>query len=100
MSYEDQIINSDCTYCYNNCKCMKRQQDQQWCCSGWYTLCPILITDYDSVQKENNDFCCTCFCTLICLTPKLACICPFIPFICYNSLRNRCMKTENNNYIC
>lgn len=100
MSYSEQIINSDCTYCYNNCKCCQRSPDRQCCLSGFTNHCEILITEYDSVQKENNDFCCTCFSTLICLVPKLVITCPFTPFTCYNSLRNTCMKTNNYNYIC
>ena len=95
MSYSEQIINSDCM-----CKCIQRPPDRQCCLSGFTNHCEILITKYDSKDKELNDFCCTCFCTLLCIGPKLVITLPFLPFTCYNSLRNSCMKTKNNNYIC
>ena len=72
MSYKEQIQNPDYL-----CKCMQKP-----------------------VDKKNNDFCSTCFCSLLCFGPKFVITLPFWPFTIYNCLRNTCMKTENNNYIC
>ena len=95
MSYKEQIQNSDC-----KCKCMERPLDRQCCFSGFTNHCEVFITDYDSIDKKNNDCCSTCFCTLLCFGPKFTFTLPFWPFTIYNCLRNTCMKTENNNYIC
>lgn len=93
--YKEQIQNPDCI-----CKCMQRQPDKQCCFSGCANHCEIYITDFDQIDKKNNDFCSTCFCTLLCFGPKFVITLPFWPFTIYNCLRNKCMKTENNNFIC
>lgn len=100
MSYKEQILNTDCIYCYNCCKCCQRTPTKQCCFSGWENHCEILISEYDTHDKNNNNFCCTCFCTLLFFAPKCIITFPCIPFTCYNYMRNKYNKTENNNYIC
>ena len=91
----DQTMNSDC----DCCKCCVREQDKDCCFASWSNNCEMLITDYES-NKQNSDFLCTCLCTLLCIGPKLLLLIPFIPFTCYNCIRNTYKKTINTNYIC
>jgi hypothetical protein len=98
MSYKDQELNSDCSYC--TCKCIERTSTKQCCLASCANHCEIYFTDYNDVDKMSNDCCSTCFCTLLCFGPKFVLTLPLWPFTIYNSLRNSCKKTSNVNYIC
>ena len=103
MSYKDQILNTDCICCCKKSQPHTQTQSspssRQCCFSGWSAHSEIFISEYDTVGN-NNDACCTCFCTLLCIVPKCVLTSPYMPFTCYNYLRNKCNKTENNNYVC
>jgi hypothetical protein len=93
---KEQIQNSDCkrcTYC-------SHPPGKDCCFAGCTNQLLILVTEFDTVDKKNNDFCCTCFCTLLCFGPKFAISLPWWPFTWYNVLRNKCSGTKNVNYIC
>ncbi len=94
--FEEQTINSDCKYC----KCKYSQTGKDCCFASCTNHCLLYITDFDSVDNKNNDFCSTCLCTLLCIGPKFAVTLPMWPFTCYNFLRNKCKDTKNVNYIC
>ena len=96
--YKDQIINSDCACC--NLSCLKREQGKDCCFASCTNHCFVYISEYDSKDKELNDGCTTCCCTLLCFAPKFIVTLPFWPFTFYNCLRNKCKDTSNVNYIC
>ena len=94
--FKEQIQNSDCKWC----TCCTRHPGKNCCFTGCAYHCGMFISEFDTVDKKNNDCCSTCFCTLICFGPKLAMTLPWWPFTWYNILRNKCSGTKNVNYIC